>query len=82
MINWIDTHGVYSMLIFAGIALLAGTVPPLPPNSSFLATWAYFALKALSLNIRGIGNSIGVKMPELQIANLPLGMKKEQAAKE
>ena len=77
MISWIDTHGVYSMLIFALIALIAGTVPPLPEGSSFMATWAYFILKALSLNIRGIGNSLGVKMPELQIANLPLMSKKE-----
>jgi hypothetical protein len=42
-----------------------------------MATWAYGLIKAVSMNARGIGNALGIKTPEFQIANLPMGTKKE-----
>lgn len=74
MLNWINTHGLEAMGIYVAFLLVAGTVPPLPPGSGFIATWVYMIVKALSVNGRGIGNALGIKMPELQLANIP-GMK-------
>lgn len=78
MLNWIDSHGLEAIGLYMLVCLIAGTVPPLPPNASWLAQWAYGCLKALSMNARGIGNALGIKAPEIQIANLPLGTKKQQ----
>lgn len=74
MLNWVNTHGIEAMGLYVLFLLIAGTVPPLPPGAGFLATWAYFLVKAISVNARGIGNALGMKAPELQLANLP-GMK-------
>lgn len=72
MLHWIDTHGIESMLIYVAFLLLAGTIPPLPADAGFAAQWGYFIMKGLSANARGIGNAIGIKMPELQLASLPM----------
>lgn len=77
MLSWIDSHGLEAIGILALIQLIAGTVPPLPANASWMAQWVYLFLKAVSFNARGIGNAFGIKTPEIQIANLPLGTKKE-----
>ena len=74
MLQWIDSHGIESMLIYVGFCLFAGTIPPLPDGANYFATWAYAIIKAASANSRGVGNAMGIKLPELQLTNLP-GMK-------
>jgi len=77
MLSWIDGHGLEAIAIYMLICLIAGSVPPLPSNASWGAQWAYGCLKAISMNARGIGSALGIKTPEIQIANLPMGKKKE-----
>lgn len=79
MLVWINSHGIWAMLIYVGFCLVAGTVPPLPDGAGFIATWLYFIVKAASANSRGIGNALGIKSPEIQIANIP-GMKIKDAS--
>lgn len=74
MFEWINTHGLEAMGLYMMFLLIAGTIPPLPPNAGFVSTWAYLLAKAISLNGRGVGNALGIKIPELQLANVP-GMK-------
>lgn len=74
MLNWINSNGLEALGLYMIFVLIAGTIPPLPPNAGFLSTWAYLLAKAISLNGRGIGNALGIKIPELQLANVP-GMK-------
>ncbi len=74
MLNWINSHGLEAIGVYMLFLLIAGTVPPLPANAGFLASWAYLIVKAISINGRGIGNALGIKVPELQLSNIP-GMK-------
>lgn len=67
MISWIDSHGFIVLAIYMAMVFVAGTVPPLPAGASFWEQWAYMLLKAVALNSRAIGNSLGIKTPELQM---------------
>lgn len=71
MLQWVNSHGLEAMGLYVLFLLVAGTVPPLPEHAGFLATWAYLLIKAISVNGRGIGNALGIKVPELQLASIP-----------
>lgn len=67
MIAWIDSHGFIVLAIYMAIVFIAGTIPPLPANATFWEQWGYMLLKAIALNSRAVGNSMGIKLPELQM---------------
>jgi hypothetical protein len=83
IIQWIDNNGIEAMVVWAAILLIAGTVPPLSPDAGFWAKWGYAILKGFSLNARGIGNALNIKMPELSLekgVQVPTRKPSEKAA--
>jgi hypothetical protein len=71
MFNWINTHGLEAIAIYFVFCIVCGSVPPLPAEAGFLATWLYLIVKAASANSRGIGKALGIATPEIQLANIP-----------
>jgi hypothetical protein len=67
MLAWIDSHGFIVLGAYMALVFIAGTVPPLPAGASFWEQWGYMLLKAVALNSRAVGNSMGIKLPELQM---------------
>lgn len=70
IIELINSNGVIVLLGYMLIVLVAGTVPPLPRDAGFFATWGYRLLKGIALNSRAVGQSLGLKIPELQFSRI------------
>lgn len=68
MLNWVNTHGIEALIIAFVFASVISTIPPLPPNTGWWATWLYKTLQLLGASLDKAINSTpqGKKLESLR----------------
>lgn len=64
MIEWINSHGMETILTYLVFTALVGSMPPLPNDAGYFQKWIYAALHALAMNFRTALNIAKLPMPE------------------